>query len=160
MFEENGTIVGRSACVRPVSHVNGARIDGGPDRGQSRRCEADEDSSAGRDDVVVTPEPPGLMLGIVQNGPTQMVSGNIYESLPAPSPVVTLEDVLRRNPDIILVTPIERGNILRSDRWRVLPAVRNGRVLAYDTNRVSRPSVKLGEAAVSLARLFHPGLLP
>jgi peptide/nickel transport system substrate-binding protein len=31
--------------------------------------------------VVVNPEPPGLMLGIVQNGPTQMVSGNIYESL-------------------------------------------------------------------------------
>lgn len=85
---------------------------------------------------------------------------NIYDSLPAPSPVVTLEDVLRRNPDIILVTPIERGNMLRSDRWRALPAVRNGRVLAYDTNLVARPSVKLGEAALSLARLFHPGILP
>jgi iron complex transport system substrate-binding protein len=85
---------------------------------------------------------------------------NIYDSLPAPSPVVTLEDVLRRNPDIILVSPIERNNMLQSDRWRVLPAVRNGRVLAYDTNLVARPSVKLGEAAVSLARLFHPGVLP
>ena len=85
---------------------------------------------------------------------------NIYDSIPAPSPVVTLEDVLRRNPDIILVTPIERDNLLRSDRWRALPAVRNGRVLAYDTNLVARPSVKLGEAAVSLARLFHPGVLP
>lgn len=85
---------------------------------------------------------------------------NIYDSLPAPSPVVTLEDVLRRNPDIILVTPIERGNMLASDRWRAVPAVRNGRVLAYDTNLVARPSVKLGEAAVSLARLLHPGVLP
>jgi iron complex transport system substrate-binding protein len=85
---------------------------------------------------------------------------NIYDSLPAPSPVVTLEDVLRRNPDIILVSPIERNNMLQSDRWRVLPAVRNGRVLAYDTNLVARPSVKLGEAAVSLAHLFHPGVLP
>ena len=35
----------------------------------------------GRANVVIQPEPPGLMLGIVQNGPTQMVSGNIYESL-------------------------------------------------------------------------------
>ena len=85
---------------------------------------------------------------------------NIYDSLPAPSPVVTLEDVLRRNPDIILVSPIERNNMLRSDRWHALPAVRNGRVLAYDTNLVARPAVKLGEAAVSLARLFHPGVLP
>jgi peptide/nickel transport system substrate-binding protein len=31
--------------------------------------------------VVVTPEPPSLMVGLVQNGPTQMVAGNIYESL-------------------------------------------------------------------------------
>lgn len=85
---------------------------------------------------------------------------NIYDSLAAPSPVVTLEDVLRRNPDIILVSPIERTDMLQSDRWRALPAVRNGRVLAYDTNLVARPSVKLGEAAVSLARLFHPGVLP
>jgi len=85
---------------------------------------------------------------------------NIYDSLAAPSPVVTLEDVLRRNPDIILVSPIERTTMLESDRWRALPAVRNGRVLAYDTNLVARPSVKLGEAAVSLARLFHPGIVP
>lgn len=31
--------------------------------------------------VVVQPEPPSLMLGIVQNGPTQTVGGQIYESL-------------------------------------------------------------------------------
>jgi ABC-type Fe3+-hydroxamate transport system substrate-binding protein len=85
---------------------------------------------------------------------------NIYDSLAAPSPVVTLEDVLRRNPDIVLVSPTERSAMVASDRWRALPAVRNGHVLAYDTNLVARPSVKLGEAAVSLARLFHPGVLP
>lgn len=31
--------------------------------------------------IVLQPEPPGLMLAIVQNGPTQMISGNIYEGL-------------------------------------------------------------------------------
>ncbi len=35
----------------------------------------------GRINVVVQPEPPGLMLGIVQNGPAQMIAGNIYEGL-------------------------------------------------------------------------------
>ncbi|WP_158970061.1 ABC transporter substrate-binding protein [Chachezhania sediminis] len=35
----------------------------------------------GRLDIVVQPEPPGLMLGLVQNGPTQMVAGDIYEGL-------------------------------------------------------------------------------
>ena len=36
-------------------------------------------------------------------------------------------------------------------------AVRDGRVLTYDTLLVARPSVQLGAAAASLARLFHPG---
>lgn len=31
--------------------------------------------------VVVQPEPPTLMLGLNQNGPTSMIAGNIYESL-------------------------------------------------------------------------------
>ncbi|XAH21205.1 ABC transporter substrate-binding protein [Xylophilus sp. GW821-FHT01B05] len=31
--------------------------------------------------VLVQPEPPGLMMGIVQNAPTQLISGNIYEGL-------------------------------------------------------------------------------
>src|SRR5258705_12143413 len=31
--------------------------------------------------AVIQPEPPGLMMAMVQNGPTQMVSGNIYEGL-------------------------------------------------------------------------------
>jgi len=35
----------------------------------------------GRANVVVQPEPSSLMLGITQNGPTQLVSGNIYEGL-------------------------------------------------------------------------------
>ena len=35
----------------------------------------------GKINIVVQPEPPGLMLGIVQNGPAQLVAGNIYESL-------------------------------------------------------------------------------
>ena len=37
--------------------------------------------AGGRLDIVVQPEPPGLMLGMVQNGPTQLVAGDIYEGL-------------------------------------------------------------------------------
>lgn len=37
--------------------------------------------AGGRANVVVQPEPPSLMLGLVQNAPTQMVAGNIYEGL-------------------------------------------------------------------------------
>jgi len=84
---------------------------------------------------------------------------NVYDSLPAPSATVTLEDVVRRDPDIVLVSPVEREKLLASVRWQSVRAVRQGRVLAYDTNLVARPSVKLGEAAASLAALLHPATL-
>ncbi|WP_102222668.1 ABC transporter substrate-binding protein [Acidimangrovimonas sediminis] len=35
----------------------------------------------GRLDLVVQPEPPGLMIGIITNGPSLMVGGSIYEGL-------------------------------------------------------------------------------
>lgn len=42
---------------------------------------AQEPKLGGTVNAVIQPEPPGLMLALVQNGPTQMVSGNIYEGL-------------------------------------------------------------------------------
>ncbi len=42
---------------------------------------AQEPKLGGTINAVIQPEPPGLMLALVQNGPTQMVSGNIYEGL-------------------------------------------------------------------------------
>lgn len=81
---------------------------------------------------------------------------NVYDSIPAPSPAVTFEDVVRRNPDAVLVGP-ERAAIIRaSPAWRALAAVRRGRVLVLDTALVLRPAVRMGEGAVSLARLLHP----
>ena len=81
---------------------------------------------------------------------------NVYDDIEQPSPAVTFEDVVRRNPDAVLVSP-ERGAKLRqSSRWRALDAVRRGRVLYMDTTLVMRPAVRLGEGAVSLMRLLHP----
>ncbi|EKF42967.1 ABC transporter substrate binding protein [Nitratireductor indicus C115] len=40
-----------------------------------------EPVTGGRANVVIQPEPPSLMMGLVQNGPTQMVAGQIYEGL-------------------------------------------------------------------------------
>lgn len=40
-----------------------------------------EPQSGGVIDTIIQPEPPGLVLGMVQNDPTRKVSGNIYEGL-------------------------------------------------------------------------------
>ncbi|MDB4907581.1 MAG: ABC-type transporter, periplasmic subunit [Gemmatimonadetes bacterium] len=84
---------------------------------------------------------------------------NIYEALPAPSPMVTMEDVARLDPDIVLTGPESEVKIRDKPRWRVLRAVREGRVMTWDTVLVGRPSVRIGEAARSLANLLHPGVV-
>lgn len=80
---------------------------------------------------------------------------NVYDSARAPSLPVSVEDVIRRDPDIVLAGPEAVAGILADPSWRAMRAVREGRVLAYDTNLVFRPSVRLGEAAVSLAALLR-----
>lgn len=83
---------------------------------------------------------------------------NVYDDLSAPSPAVTLEDVVRRNPELVVAGPEGARNLGSDPRWRSLPAVRAGRIIMADTALVGKPSVRLGEAAVSLARLLHPGI--
>jgi ABC-type Fe3+-hydroxamate transport system substrate-binding protein len=81
---------------------------------------------------------------------------NIYGEMSAASPMVSIEDVLRRNPEYIITGPEGAEKIRRDPRWAEAPAVKENRILVADTTLVSRPSVRLGEAAVSLARLLHP----
>ena len=85
---------------------------------------------------------------------------NIYGDDPRPAFDVTIEDVVRRDPDVVFAGPESGERMRTAPAWRALRAVREGRVLITDTMLVGRPGVRLGEAAVSLARLLHPGSLP
>jgi ABC-type Fe3+-hydroxamate transport system substrate-binding protein len=82
---------------------------------------------------------------------------NIYEDIAAPSAVVTIEDVAKRNPEYVLTSPAAAPTVGTDQKWRALAAVRQKHVLVYDTLLVGRPSVTLGAAASSLANLLHPG---
>ncbi|HKR09246.1 MAG TPA: helical backbone metal receptor [Gemmatimonadaceae bacterium] len=84
---------------------------------------------------------------------------NVYRDINGPSGEITLEDVARRNPDFILAGPIGAHAIESDPRWKIVRAAREQRIIVVDTNIVARPAVRLGEAAVSLATLLHPGVL-
>ena len=81
---------------------------------------------------------------------------NVYDSLPGPSPAVTFEDLLRRDPDVVLASATTRAKMLADPKWRTLRAVREGRVLVFDTTIVNGPSARVGASAASLARVLHP----
>jgi ABC-type Fe3+-hydroxamate transport system substrate-binding protein len=84
---------------------------------------------------------------------------NVYADIKGPSAQVSLEDISRRNPDFILAGPIGKSEIQSDSRWRIVSAARDNKIFVVDTLLVARPSVRLGEAAVSLANLLHPGAL-
>lgn len=84
---------------------------------------------------------------------------NVYADIESPSKAISLEDVARRDPEFILAGPIGARKIDADPRWRIVRAVREKKVLIVDTVVVARPSVRLGEAAVSLANLLHPGAM-
>ena len=82
---------------------------------------------------------------------------NIYGDMKDVSPTVSIEDVLKRDPDYIITGPEGATKIGEDPKWAASRAVKNKGLIAADTSLVGRPSVRLGEAALSLAKLFHPG---
>lgn len=86
---------------------------------------------------------------------------NLFADLNTLWPQVSLEEIVRRGPEVI-VRPSESAvedvlaGLRRRAGWRELPAVRAGRVHAVDVNLLNRPGARIGEAAEVLARAIHP----
>jgi ABC-type Fe3+-hydroxamate transport system substrate-binding protein len=83
---------------------------------------------------------------------------NIFADLPQPSPAVAFEELLRRDPDVLLTGPKTRAKLIGDARWRTLHAVRDGHVLVIDTTIVNGPGPRVGSSTVGVARLLHPEL--
>lgn len=83
---------------------------------------------------------------------------NVFADLPQPSPAVTFEELLRRDPDVILSGTASRERRLADARWKTLRAVREHRDLVVDSAIITGPSTRVGTSAVTLARLLHPGV--
>jgi len=76
-------------------------------------------------------------------------------------PRYSIEEVLARKPDIIVISTMERAKdpsavarIWR--RWREIPAVASDRIYPLDPDLIARPSPRIIDALEILARMFHP----
>jgi iron complex transport system substrate-binding protein len=87
---------------------------------------------------------------------------NVLADLTLHWPPVSLEEVVRRDPDIILVGTVHGVDVrMLRERpgWRTLSAVRSGRVHSVDPDVVNRWGPHLHESAGLLADLIH-GAVP
>lgn len=76
-------------------------------------------------------------------------------------PQVSIEEVIRRRPEIV-VLPQGEGNttperLARRTGWRELEAVREGAIITVDAETMHRPGTRVVETARRLAELLHPG---
>src|SRR5690606_29537631 len=87
----------------------------------------------------------------------------LFDDLDQLWPTVSLEEVVRRDPDIV-VLPVEGDGaaavaaLRRRAGWRDVRAVREGRVATVPTNLVNRPGPNLDAAARALRDAFHPDI--
>jgi iron complex transport system substrate-binding protein len=87
---------------------------------------------------------------------------NVLADAPGPYPLIALEAVLERRPEVIIDGSDNRPGALRGRRpgawgqWEFLPAVAAERVWYVHPERLAVPGPRLPEMAELLARLIHP----
>jgi len=85
-----------------------------------------------------------------------------------PSHRITVEDVSEAAPDVILAAPCgytkeqaseEYLSLAFGDAWQEIPAVKSGRVYAFDANSyISRPGPRLVTGIAAIAKAIHPNI--
>jgi iron complex transport system substrate-binding protein len=86
---------------------------------------------------------------------------NMADQEPITYPRISLEEVLERGPNVIIVSSMERGGEFErvKRRWlslRAIPAAQTGRVYLVDSDLIDRPSPRIVEGLELLARRIHP----
>jgi iron complex transport system substrate-binding protein len=86
---------------------------------------------------------------------------NLAGSSPIRYPQYSIEDVIQRGPDVILISTMDRSGLFQRQKaawmqWQEIPAVRTNRVYFLDSDLVDRASPRIVEGLERMARLIHP----
>ncbi|MBN2568750.1 MAG: cobalamin-binding protein [Deltaproteobacteria bacterium] len=89
---------------------------------------------------------------------------NILEDVEIEYPRVSMEKVIIKRPEIIVISSMRRGGefIRERDRWNLwkdIPAVRSGRVHIIDSDLTDHFSPRIVEGLEELVRVFHPEMI-
>jgi iron complex transport system substrate-binding protein len=98
----------------------------------------------------------------VHNDLIQLAGGrNMAADEPITYPRISMEEVIQRRPEVILISSMERGGMFEKARqdwlkWTSIPAVQNKRVYLIDSDLIDRPSPRLIDGLEMMARYIHP----
>ena len=92
----------------------------------------------------------------------EMAGGtNIVDHSTSPYPRLNIEEVLKRDPELIVFPVGGSDRVPESEqqqwqRWTTLSAVRNGRLHHINADLLNRPGPRIVEGLDALARIIHP----
>ncbi len=81
---------------------------------------------------------------------------NVYQDFVRTYPQVSIEDLLQRQPDVIVLTVGEVDEARTRPGWNRLKAVQAGRVFKISSDLLVRPTLRFGEAVEQLEKALHP----
>jgi cobalamin transport system substrate-binding protein len=88
---------------------------------------------------------------------------NVFDDSGAPSGQVSLEQVVARDPEVILLGdtqspshPQSRELVFKRPGWGRITAVRKRQVFPVESERITRPGPRLVEGLEEIARILHP----
>jgi iron complex transport system substrate-binding protein len=100
--------------------------------------------------------------GTIHHDIIQLAGGrNMTGDQPITYPKLNMEAVLKRRPDVIIISSMDRGGEFERAReklfrWPTLPAVRKGNVYLIDSDLIDRPAPRIVSGLEEMARLMHP----
>jgi len=76
-------------------------------------------------------------------------------------PRLGMEEILKRSPEVILISSMNpKGDYQKAlqewSRWKMIPAVKNGRIHLIDSDLIDRPSPRIINGLEEIARILHP----
>jgi iron complex transport system substrate-binding protein len=79
-------------------------------------------------------------------------------------PVYSIETVLLKAPEIIIMTSMDSKKnsphlVKKWESWKSIPAVRTNSIYVIDSNLVDRPTLRIVEGLEALVRIIHPEIL-
>ena len=100
---------------------------------------------------------PGSYINIILE---TAVDHHIGSVLLSPYASISSEEVIKQNPDFILLGDAAFGvtveSVLQRPGWSAINAVKNKHVFVFDDNIVNRPTARIVDAIEMLAKMLHP----
>jgi len=86
---------------------------------------------------------------------------NMSQDEPFTYPRISVEEVIQKKPEVIIISSMERGGrfeMVRNEwqKWSSIPAVKEGRIYLIESDLLDRPSPRIVKGLENMARVIHP----